>query len=217
MEKIFSRSETIKLLNMSPAGVDDYARRGLFIKIFNPLNSRLIGYAEQSVLLIKETLNRTCRHCSEKIRPMNKTGLCGKHYHDSWCKTDMKPSTREKNRKASLISCALRAKERYKEEMEYRLLCNLRSRLYAASSGVQRLESTKELIGCSSSELKKYLEKQFASGMSWDNRSTWHIDHIIPCSSFDLTDLKQREKCFHYTNLQPLWAIDNMRKGSKIL
>jgi HNH endonuclease. len=53
--------------------------------------------------------------------------------------------------------------------------------------------------------------------MSWDNygRDGWHIDHIRPCASFDLTDPEQQRQCFHYTNLQPLWAADNIRKGAK--
>ena len=54
--------------------------------------------------------------------------------------------------------------------------------------------------------------------MTWKNygRNGWHIDHILPCSSFDLTDPEQRRKCFHYTNLQPLWEIDNIRKSDKV-
>ena len=62
-----------------------------------------------------------------------------------------------------------------------------------------------------------HLEKQFQPGMSWDNHGYdgWHVDHIRPCASFDLTDEEQVRKCFHYTNLQPLWAKDNLRKGSE--
>lgn len=51
--------------------------------------------------------------------------------------------------------------------------------------------------------------------MSWDNFGEWYIDHIKPCCSFDLTDIEQQKKCFHYTNLQPLWAIDNLKKSGK--
>lgn len=73
------------------------------------------------------------------------------------------------------------------------------------------------LIGCSISELKGYLENLFSDGMSWDNRGMygWHIDHVKPCASFDLTNEEEVKKCFHYTNLQPLWARDNFVKGSK--
>ena len=74
-----------------------------------------------------------------------------------------------------------------------------------------------ELVGCTRSELCKYLERQFKIGMTWDNYGEWHVDHILPCASFDLTKRTQQKKCFHYTNLQPLLASDNMRKGAKIL
>ena len=52
--------------------------------------------------------------------------------------------------------------------------------------------------------------------MSWDKINLIHIDHIIPCSSFDLSDPKQQKICFHYTNLQPLWAVDNLKKGARL-
>jgi hypothetical protein len=74
-----------------------------------------------------------------------------------------------------------------------------------------------KFLGCSLVDFKKYLESKFEKGMSWSNKGEWHIDHIIPCNSFDLTKEEEAEKCFHYTNLQPLWALDNLRKGSKIL
>ena len=79
--------------------------------------------------------------------------------------------------------------------------------------------STFELIGCTIAELKTYLEKQFEIDMHWKNHSIkgWHIDHIKPCASFDLTDPEQQKACFHFSNLQPLWAKDNYSKGSKIL
>lgn len=74
------------------------------------------------------------------------------------------------------------------------------------------------LIGCSPLFLKNYLELKFKNGMTWTNhgKKGWHIDHIIPCSSFDLTDPEQQKKCFHYTNLQPLWWYENLKKSNKI-
>ena len=75
-----------------------------------------------------------------------------------------------------------------------------------------------ELIGCSFDYLKNHLECQFDDEMSWCNwgMKGWHIDHIIPCASFDLTNPEEQQICFHYSNLQPLWARDNMSKGSKV-
>ena len=74
------------------------------------------------------------------------------------------------------------------------------------------------LFGCKIDFLMGYLESKFTSGMTWKNHKLygWHIDHIIPLSSFDLTDRDQYLKACHYTNLQPLWAVDNIRKGNKL-
>jgi len=75
------------------------------------------------------------------------------------------------------------------------------------------------IIGCTVDELIKHIESRFTEGMTWENHGQfgWHIDHIIPCASFDLTNEEEQCKCFHYTNLQPLWWIDNLKKGAKIL
>lgn len=77
-------------------------------------------------------------------------------------------------------------------------------------------ESTFELIGCSPNHLKEHLEKQFKNGMSWDNHGLygWHIDHIIPLSSAKTTE--EMKKLCHFTNLQPLWALENIRKRNKL-
>ena len=69
------------------------------------------------------------------------------------------------------------------------------------------------LLGCTIQEARNHIEKQFIDGMSWENYGKWHIDHIKPCASFDLTKENDQRKCFHYTNLQPLWAKDNLVKG----
>ena len=74
---------------------------------------------------------------------------------------------------------------------------------------------TMKLIGCDIPHLIKHLESNFKDGMTWDNYGKWHVDHIQPCISFDLEDINQQKKCFHYTNLQPLWAKENWLKGDK--
>lgn len=85
------------------------------------------------------------------------------------------------------------------------------------------LSTTHEkLLGCSIQHLKSYLESHWLAGMTWDNYGrykrngpmTWHIDHIRPLHSFDLADPEEQKICFHYSNLQPLWAIDNIKKGA---
>lgn len=72
------------------------------------------------------------------------------------------------------------------------------------------------LIGCSIEEFNSHIEINFLSGMSWKNKGSWHFDHIIPCSYFDLTNLEEQEKCFHYTNFQPLWSTDNLIKHASL-
>jgi hypothetical protein len=70
-------------------------------------------------------------------------------------------------------------------------------------------------LGCSIPELKTYLESKFQEGMSWENWGIygWHIDHIIPLDAFNLTNREEFLKACHYTNLQPLWAEENLKKG----
>jgi hypothetical protein len=124
-----------------------------------------------------------------------------------------KDKTRERNS---------RNRERYKTLPEFKLRKALRQRVYSFLLG-SKSERTMDLIGCCLEDLKQYLENKFTIGMSWDNYGNpngnhsecWHIDHIIPCSSFDLSDPEQQKICFHYTNLQPLWGIDNIKKSNK--
>ncbi len=97
-----------------------------------------------------------------------------------------------------------------------RIAQRLRNRIRAAlKNRGKKSKRTVLLIGCSFPKLVIYLESQFEDGISWENYPEWHIDHIKPCSSFDLTDPKQQKLCFNYKNLQPLWAGDNFRKGAK--
>jgi len=106
---------------------------------------------------------------------------------------------------------------RYRNDPAFRIKMTLSRRM----RGLMKKNGTRtvDLIGCSIDNLKKYLESKFRDGMSWENygRNGWHIDHIKPCASFNLTDPQQQKKCFHYSNLQPLWAADNIRKSDKVL
>lgn len=96
-----------------------------------------------------------------------------------------------------------------------RIAERLRNSLKRGIKGIKKSASTEQLLGCSFEFLKTYLESKFFPGMNWDNVSMWHIDHIRPCSSFDLTIESEQRECFHYTNLQPLWAKDNIAKGAR--
>ena len=112
---------------------------------------------------------------------------------------------------------------RRRTDKSYAIGVNLRARVgqalrtYPATQSASVTASIRDLLGCTISELFTYLQSKFLPGMSWENygRKGWHIDHIRPLSSFDLNDLEQRLVAFHHTNLQPLWASDNMRKGGR--
>ena len=101
----------------------------------------------------------------------------------------------------------------------FRIAFNMRSRFKEIMNGV-RAKPTHgrwELIGCSQSDLKRHLERQFKNGMDWENYgSYWHVDHIIPCAAFDHSDPRQVSQCWHWTNLRPLEAAKNISKGAKI-
>lgn len=98
-----------------------------------------------------------------------------------------------------------------------KIVWNLRRRLRDIIHGRHGIRGS-ELIGCNRDFLVKWIEKQFKRGMSWGNYGTaWHIDHIQPCAAFRLEDKAEAKKCFHYSNLRPLWAKDNMDKGDKIV
>ena len=71
------------------------------------------------------------------------------------------------------------------------------------------------LVGCSAEDLRCHIEKQFQPGMSFENYGEWHVDHIRPCASFDLSQTDQMRECFSWRNLQPMWAFDNISKGAR--
>lgn len=107
---------------------------------------------------------------------------------------------------------------RKKADPNYLLATNLRKTLLKKLGSKVNRESYVELLGCSVNELRFYLEGKFKEGMSWENHGLygWHIDHEIPLFFFDLTNEEQRRSAFHYTNLQPLWAKENLIKGERI-
>ncbi len=100
----------------------------------------------------------------------------------------------------------------------FRLRQNLSDRIHHCLTNSRSRDMTLKLTGCTIEFLKGWLESRFQPGMSWENygRSGWHVDHVIPCKAFDFSDPEQVRQCFHYSNLQPLWAADNLRKASSI-
>jgi hypothetical protein len=108
------------------------------------------------------------------------------------------------------------AYQRRRNDPNFKLRSNLRSRMNIALRNTVKSNTTMKLVGCSTEFLKGHLEAKFTKGMNWENYGEWHVDHIIPCSYYDLTKPENQRECFHYTNLQPLWAKDNMDKRAQL-
>lgn len=107
-------------------------------------------------------------------------------------------------------------RQKKQNDASYAMMERIRRRITrAVSTPFRKHGKTTELIGCSVPDLMAHLESQFLPGMTWENRNFWHIDHKRPCASFSLSDPVQQRECFHYTNLQPLWAKQNLEKSAK--
>lgn len=150
------------------------------------------------------------KYCSIKCQRSflyKKNTLLGKE--QQWRKTTYENNKEIRNKKNSEYR-----RKRVKEDPLYCMLLRLRSRTGAIfrAKGWDKTNKTLDLLGCTTQTLKTHLEKQFSTGMSWENKGDWHIDHIIPLSSAKTED--ELFKLCHYKNLQPLWAEDNLKKSN---
>jgi len=138
-----------------------------------------------------------------------------KEYRRNWAND--KYHNDEEHRKTVIKRVVDYERQQLKSNLEYKIKHNLRSRLSSAirSQSCGKYRNTEKLTGCSVKILREHIERLFDEKMSWENYGEWHIDHIRPCCSFDLSNEDEQLECFHYTNLQPLWAKDNLSKGSK--
>ncbi len=110
-----------------------------------------------------------------------------------------------------------RHQNKYRTDPIYRqrYLCRSRFKKWFKSNGLQKSGHIQDLIGCTWEEFCKHLESQFKNGMTWDNQGLWHIDHIWPLAWFDPLNSEHQQMAWHYTNLQPLWAAENILKSDR--
>lgn len=122
------------------------------------------------------------------------------------------PDERRRRLDKNLSYC----KDRYQNDALFNISVRVRRRIgvFLKGRGLDKRTKTRQMVGCDTAQLKAHLESLFTVGMTWENKNQWHIDHIIPLASAVSEDDVIR--LCHYTNLQPLWALDNLRKGSKI-
>jgi hypothetical protein len=154
------------------------------------------------------------RKISEKWKAYQKT-------YQAVYRNSLKEKLRKKKwYEANKVRIAAKNKVYKRNKLEtdkyFRLCKNLRRRVLMALKRKIKSEPTQKLLGASFEKVRNHLSSLFKEGMSWDNYGKWHVDHIRPCASFDLNQEDQQHQCFHYTNLQPLWAIDNLKKSDKV-
>ena len=103
-------------------------------------------------------------------------------------------------------------RDRYNNEILYRLMQLLRATVYRTFNGYSKPEKTMKLLYCTLEQFKSHIEKQFDVGMNWENQGEWHLDHIKPMNAFDLLDENEKRYCNHWSNFQPLWGPENISK-----
>lgn len=154
-----------------------------------------------------------------KQKHKKQISLQGKKYYLKNRKRIIKKSQiyYQKNKTKCMQKSIAYKNKRNRTEVTFRLIGNLRHRIFCALRGYTKSLNTMFLIGCEVDYLMYHIQLQFKEGMSWDNYGLkgWVIDHIKPCSKFDLSKKSEQIKCFNYTNLQPLWYLENISKGNK--
>lgn len=164
---------------------------------------------------------KKCTKCKiEKSKSEFQKQSCkadGLRYHCKQCRAEKAKDNYKNNKEKILAKNYEYSKNRLSKDVSFKLARNLRCRLSKALKNNQKSGSAVDDLGCSIEEFRVYLESLFQPGMTWDNNchTGWHIDHIRPLCSFDLSNPEELKKACHYTNLQPLWYNDNMSKGGK--
>ena len=165
----------------------------------------------------KQPITATCHTCNKEFESSRKISKdCSGE-----CYNKRRSNIRDNLSDEAIVREQNLSRARYKrmrEDISRKLKVDLRCRLNRALKGNYKAGSAVRDLGCSVEEFKAHLESQFLPGMSWNNHTIggWHIDHIEPLSKFNLSDIEELKQACHYSNLQPLWAKDNLKKGDKV-
>jgi hypothetical protein len=163
---------------------------------------------EQKELRRKYDREKRAEHRKDPIKKSRDLNNYRKHVDKNKSKVYKRNSEwRKKNWKSVYL--------KRRECKSFQVESAVRTRIWNAltSNKMTKSKKTAELLGCDIKFFRQHLENQFTDGMTWDNYGEWHIDHILPCCSFDLTLIENQKKCFNYFNTRPLWKKDNFDKA----
>lgn len=175
----------------------------------------------------KDKLKHQCKSCEKDYRDKNKDKTKANYQKNKKIISEKqklyrlenynKIIERERNYdKKNRLVRNLYKQNRRNTDFLFKLICNIRNLIGISfrKNGYNKDSKTNKILGCTYEEFKQHLEKQFTEGMSWDNQGEWHLDHIYPVSLAKTEE--EIIKLNHYTNFQPLWAEENIRKGNRI-
>lgn len=165
----------------------------------------------------KDGVQCYCKDCDNFARRKN-------YYVNHEEEKGIRKNRYKKNKTRYNKQAVIYQRQKYNTNPGFNLRMRLSNRIREVlkTVNVTKRNRTVEYLGISIPEFKIHLEKQFyvnkktGEMMGWENMGKWHIDHIIPCYSYDLTNLAAQKKCFNYKNLRPMWAEENLKKGNKI-
>lgn len=170
----------------------------------------------------RKKIEKRCLDCNCIIGFQVRVVRCKACRHNKFLKDVDYPKHKEERQKATREykkknrdKINKRQKEREDKDITYKISRRLRHRIYMALKNNHKTSSAVDDLGCPIEDFKLYLEQNFQLGMCWDNYGEWHIDHIRPLASFDMSNPEQLKQACHYTNLQPLWAKDNLVKSDR--
>ena len=232
-KKCASLAKTKKYAETDPE-VRKRNRREYYEKNSDQIKKKVAGYRKRNPDKVKETHDNWRKANPDKVKEGRKAWLAKPGVEDQQKAHRKGYNERNRDRHAARdkeyrervkSDPALRKKRRTTirrwirmrmRDPRHRIERSMRQRMFEVIRSGFKSARTMELVGCSSQELKEHLEKQFKPGMSWSNYGIdgWHIDHVKPCSGFDLSDPEQQRQCFHFSNLQPLWWHENLAKGA---
>ena len=177
--------------------------------------------AEKTAEKVKREAERRADIAARATARRDKSKLRKLAYHKEW-KSKNKDKIKEYEKRyrqhykrtSSGKMAARRAESKYRAKPRVKVIHNQRKRLrdFIKSTG-KRVHLR---FGCTPEFMRTHIEKQFKRGMTWDNYGEWHIDHIMPCAQFDLSNQLHADICFNWQNLRPLWAKDNHAKSDTI-